>query len=321
MFKKPTRLQRVINAFKQEFHATCVEHTGELRVSDLPKAEQDEFWRRDGELHPSGFPFCGLRAAYERFVRDDDPIVYESFGSDYYLNAGTVMHSAFQRWFGKKGRLIGDWECVRCKRVCKFNVRPKKCPCGCPEFKYNELGALEGKLSWHTDGLFMYGSHEDPEYWLVDLKSTSMWALEKHERGQASDLPYKKNIFQIESYTRLVEKKHKIKIAGWLLVYVPRDKPNQSWRIGIFGKELNDERREELDARLETAIQDFNHVLHVRTHPVKVFKRVLPTKICPDRDFYNEFIASPFDECPLQEVCFNRKRLLATLKETIESCE
>lgn len=313
-----TRLKRVINAFTQEFAATCTGDDTAVRVSHLPQAEQDEFWRRDDELHPSGFPFCGLRTAYERFIRDEDPVVYESFGSDYYLNAGTVMHTAFQRWFGRRGRLVGDWECVLCGAQRKFNIRPKRCKCGGTEFKYHELGALDGRLSWHTDGLYMYGPRDAPEYWLVDLKSTSMWALEKHQKGESTDLPYKKNVFQIETYTRLVEKKYNIKVAGWLLFYVPRDKPNQSWRLGVFGKELTDERREQLDERLAVAVKDFEHVRHVRTHPIKVFKNVLPTKICPDRDFYNTYIASPFDECPLQKDCFNRKRLLAKIKETIE---
>jgi hypothetical protein len=315
-----TKVQRVIKAFVAEFHATCVEGSDEdnqFRVSQLPENEQADFWRRDAELHPSSFPFCGLRQAYERYTREEDPVIRQDFSSDYYLNAGTVTHSAFQRWFGRRGKLIGDWQCIKCKRTRKFGPRPKACKCGGIEFEYHELGGIEpeGPTSWHTDGLFKYGE----EYWLCDLKTSSMFAIEKNRKGQSSDLPYAKNVFQIESYTVLVEKKYGIKISGWLLFYLPRDKPNQSWNVFVTGKELDDERRETLLERLDMAQRMFAAHMPVRETPIKVFKKVLPNKICSDRDFYNDYIHSPFDECPLQKVCFNRKKLIGKIKQTISN--
>lgn len=315
-----SRTDRVLRAFQQEYEATCVQTPVQLRLSQLPKADQDEYWKRDQELHPSSFPFCGLREAYERFLREDDPVIRQDFGSDYYLNAGTVTHSAFQRWFGRRGKLIGKWECQVCGNVREFGPKPASCKCGSTEMIYHELGAKEGRLSWHTDGIFKYGD----EYWVVDLKTSSMFAIQKaldlRKQGKKSDLPYVKNVFQIETYTVLIERKYNIKITGWILAYVPRDKPNQSYWIYTTGKVLTDDRRGELWERIKRAVADHAVSLGVVERPIQVFKRLIPTKLCADKDFYKEFVESPFDSCPLAEakVCFNHNRLITHIKGTIE---
>ena len=105
---KSSYLQRTISEFKSTYQEFVSNGELELRVSDLRPAEQAEWHKRDKELHPSSFPFCGLRHAYQRLVRDEDPKIEINFGRDYYLPAGHVFHSAVQKWLGMSGQTVGD---------------------------------------------------------------------------------------------------------------------------------------------------------------------------------------------------------------------
>lgn len=316
------KLTRAIDAFRADYEQYVEKDVRTVPVSALTQAEQDEFWRRDGELHPSGFPFCGLRAAYERLVRAEDPELEKNFGADYYLPVGTATHSALQKWMGHSKRIIGDWKCLnsKCGKLHTFQVEPKLCSCkyrGTVKFEYEELGGKYGKkVSWHTDGVFQKA--EGPNnYWVVDYKTTSEYALELHRKNK-NVFPYLKNRFQIETYIPLIEQKYDIKLQGWMLHYAARDNPNKTWKTITVGGTITEERREELLQRLIVADNDFVRTLKVREFPIKVFKSVMPTKLCEDRDFYDHFVYDKWDPCPLESVCWNKKKLQAKLSKTIE---
>lgn len=69
---------------------------GELRVSELLEADRKEC--QNGVMLNStcSFPFCGLRYAYDYNEREDDPVIVQEFGRDYFLNR--VFHAALQKY-------------------------------------------------------------------------------------------------------------------------------------------------------------------------------------------------------------------------------
>jgi hypothetical protein len=315
-----SKTERAINDFRLVYETNVSKGIRQYRVSQLTEKEQKDYWARDATLHPSSMPFCGLRSAYERLLREPDPIVERDFGFDYFLPVGHATHYALQKWLGHSGQLIGNWKCAGegCKRKWKFRSQPKKCDkCGHREFHYDELGGVSGKnFHWHTDGVF---HKKDGQYWVIDYKTTSEFAIKKHNDAGKTVFPYMSNRFQIETYVPLVEEKYNIKIAGWLLVYVPRDGPKLSWKIAIVGGQINEERRERLKQRLEVADRDFSVSLKVKEHPVKVFKKLEQSKICEDREFYDNFIHDQYNECPLHKQCFAAKKLKKKLATAIET--
>lgn len=299
-----TELERAIRGFRRTYEENISNADYELRVSELLEADRLDWERRDKELHPSSFPFCGLRYAHEYNNRDDDPVIVQEFGRDYFLGAGHVFHAALQKWMGRSGQIIGDWHCLECKAKHTFKTKPEKCrKCGGQHLEYHELGGKWGKnVSWHTDGLWKKGS----KLWLIDYKSTSTYAIEQHRKTKQV-FPYISNRFQIETYIPLVEDSFDVKIAGWMLVYAARDNPNHMFKVEVVGGTVDDERREQLRTRLDTADTDFGIARKVKEQPVKVFKRLERSKLCEDRDFYDHFVHDKYNPCPLHKVCFGSK--------------
>jgi hypothetical protein len=143
-----TELERAIRGFRRQYEENVSQANYELRVSELLEADRKEWERRDAELHPSSFPFCGLRYAYDYNEREDDPVIVQEFGRDYFLNAGHVFHAALQKWMGRSGQMIGDWHCLECKTKHKFKTKPEKCrKCGGQHLEYHELGGKWDKNS------------------------------------------------------------------------------------------------------------------------------------------------------------------------------
>lgn len=303
--KPPSRLQSVVQEFRSVYETHVGKGAQELRVSELPESQQREWRKRDAELHPSSFPFCGLRHAYELLLREDDPVVRQDFGRDYYLPAGHVFHAALQKWIGFSGVYIGDWRCQSCGKTHKRRGRPKVCSrCGHQHLEYHELGGVWGdNIHWHTDGLFRTS---DRKYWLVDFKSTSTYSIFQHRKTK-SVFPYVSNRTQIESYTPLVEDLTGLEIEGWLLVYAARDKPNSMFNLEVVGNTLNTKRKAEIRTRLEQSDKDFPIARQVKERPVKVFRRLERTKLCEDRDYYDHFVHDQWDPCPLHKVCFGSR--------------
>lgn len=303
---QPSRLNRAISKFRQVYEANVSQGQREFRVSELLEKDAADWRRRDGELHPSSFPFCGLRHAYERLHRDDDPVITHEFGRDYFLNAGHVFHAALQRWMGHSEQMIGDWKCKACGAMHRFKTIPVKgCRrCGSQHLEYRELGGHWGKnVHWHSDNLW---KQTDSKLWVIDYKSTSTYAIEQHRKTKQV-FPYVSNRFQIESYIPLLEDTYDIEIAGWMLVYAARDNPNHMFKVEVVGGEVDDDRKAELRERLHQADKDFSVTLKVKEQPIKVMRRLEQTKLCEDKDFYDHFVHDKYNPCPLSKVCFGSK--------------
>ena len=308
-------LQRTILEFRQTYEEFVSKGEVEMRVSDLRPRDQAEWTKRDAELHPSSFPFCGLRSAYERLIRDPDPVINLDFGRDYYLPAGHVFHSAVQKWIGMSGKMIGDWRCYSCKATRTLRAMPEKpCKCGVFDWEYRELGGTWGKnIHWHSDGVFR---KNNGKYWIVDYKTTSSYGIDEHRKTK-SVFPYQANRAQIESYIVMIEENYGIEIEGWLLVYCARDSPGSMYKVEVVGSEMPADRKEAVRERALQADKDYGITHKVHDKPIAVFKRLTETKLCEDRDFYDHFVKDKYNPCPLAKVCFNKEKRQAFLSAAV----
>lgn len=292
--------------------------TLEVPFTSLTKQEQAQWLKRDRELHPSSFPYCGLRDAYERLERrDNDFMIPISFANDFFLNVGTVAHTALQRWVGRNRKIVGNWICGRCKFIHQVQIRPRKCSkCRAKDFDYEELGGQYRRyVFWHTDGLY---KDKRSEYWVIDYKTSTKAQIEKH-REKGNVFPYNTNKIQIETYAILLAKKLGIKIRGWILIYVSRDNPN--YMFEHVGGEMDSDRREVVEKHLKTSDKIFPIVLEATTS--SKFDELRKVKLCSSMRYYEKNVHSYFSECPLakRECCFDKERLKAKIGKALRKYE
>lgn len=272
------------------------------------------------ELHPSTFPYCGLRAAYEKMQNGGDILVTQrNLGMSYYVTMGTHLHTLFQEWLGKTiersskkkrlyVRVIGNWRCTQCKTLHTF-THYKKCSCGSWETNYEELGisSHKGIVKGHTDGLFLI----DGKYYIVDYKTSSGRNIWKHQNQGINVFPYLKNVAQIKSYCYLVGKKYGVKVSGWYLIYVSRDTPNQ---MAICGESFNRKDRLAQRHRIDRSVRHFKIVKNLKTW--KQVKTLIDEKPCRDLKYYERLMHDKYNPCPLSAkgLCWKRDGLVNKMK-------
>lgn len=272
-------------------------------AKEATELELPDLQRRTPSLRVSGFPFCGLQTLINR--QDTEQHTHD-MGMPYYTSVGTAAHLVFQRYFGNKGSIFGNWKCYSCKNVLRLSTI-KLCPICGNEMEYEELEVAYGKhLTGHVDGIFQAS---DGSYWILDYKTTSSKALRTHKK-EGDLLPYGKNVHQIMAYCALIEHQYGMKISGWFLLYIVRDDPKQS---ACFGDSISRDVKEnildicDLYNRQMTAIQKFE-----ATQSKKAVTFLIETKPCPDREYYLEHMKGMKD-CPLLSVCFTDR-----LQEAVE---
>lgn len=318
-------MKNTIRNFVRKFEQFVTKGEQVVPLRYMTKAQRENLYKRSKELHPSSFPFCPLAYAHEFGTRppDEDLAMVETFGSSYYLSAGHVFHESLQRWLGNSLHLIGDWKCKHedCGHIHPCQTMPPKCQeCGHPYTLYQELGGQYGRrIHWHTDGVWV-----DPDtglFYVIDFKSTSMRLIEHHRKQGL--FPYSTNRFQIEAYIPMVEENYKIKIAGWMLIYAPRDNPNYASNLVIVGDETDEERKEELKRRIDLADKGFIIARKINTpKQEQVLNWVYNNKLCEDNSFYQENIHDKWNPCPLAGVCFNGKKKTKTfIMKRIAECQ
>jgi hypothetical protein len=282
----------------------------------LSHAHTLTFTRKDksraSELHPSSFPYCGLRDAYRR-LNGDYGTYEDTLSSSYFTSIGTAVHSIFQKWLGfakKDVVLIGDWKCLSCKKKQYFQAKPKSCKCGKPKFKYCELGGVyAGVVFWHCDGLVRIKMNRKFVYVLIDFKTSSKEAIDKYlQKGVG--LPYKSNVAQIRSYAILAKRKYKIKISGAALIYLARDHPIKKY--AVIPITISEEKRKIADQRLNKDARHFKIASQLKKK--SELKILIREKPCRNRAEYKRDMYSFFSPCPLEKVCFNREKLVNTIK-------
>lgn len=320
--KKPITIKpnRFTSLFKSAFERAAA--YGEiLTPAAMNEAELKDYRERQMELHPSSLPYCGLRDAWT-ILADEGRRV--DMGGLYFMNAGHAFHEAVQFALGRTAKVHGNWKCNKCGARVSFSTLPAPCKCVKRKFntwKYHELG---GKLkrpgwstiSWHSDGLFEVNG----EFWVIDYKTTGSHLLAKH-RKSGDVFPYPTNREQIRSYCVLIAKKYKVKISGFALIYIARDNPTYSSNVEVCAERIEPGDLEDWADRIEKAAKEKAIANTVRENPMQVFAKLQPVKLCPNRDFYEQNVQTPWDECPLADFCQSKKKLLATLQDELDNRE
>src|SRR6478736_3476110 len=106
-------------------------------------------------MRPSSFPYCGLRFMLDFQQRWDAPQTAQ-WSSSFYFDIGSTIHSLFQRFTSKKGKMVGDWTCLNksCRHVIKFTTYTECPKCGF-EMLYDELTlSYRRTVLGHSDDLY-----------------------------------------------------------------------------------------------------------------------------------------------------------------------
>jgi len=279
--------------------------------SSLDRSLPDIVVRPD-KLRVSGFPYCALVHAFKKMNKacKEGPQVEEGTAfKDFYTSFGTAAHLAFQRWLGSNGRIWGDWKCYNKSCGHKVEFSPSiRCPkCG-SEMEYEEFEVEAfNHLSGHIDGVY---EAEDGSFWVIDYKTSSLRIVATQDKEPT--LPYAKNKAQIMAYCALIEKKHKIKISGWALLYIARDNPR---RIHISADTITDKVKQRIYDKCRVYDEQFEVVQSIRSWKDIVY--LIDTKPCATVEFYSKHMGG-FSGCQLQPVCFHRPSLDRVLKPALE---
>lgn len=309
-------------------------------IKFMLRAHWTKAWKRDTrlpvctkrieELHPSSFPFCGLRYAVDLATVGDEKYFDMPATMEYYVSVGTVAHLVFQkhmRLLKGNGKLnpvmIGDWTCPECGHENLFRPYHSCRKCGSGAIT-GEVARLSGdeisvqlgtRTTGHTDDLIKI----DGRYWVIDYKTSSVRAVENYKKFNRG-LPYKHNVNQIETYTALLERKYGIEISGWFLIYAARDRPMTD--VAVIGGEIDEERREYIHKQLKISDSTFNaarkYVAPAINNNKPMFKgnkekvsaftdKLWEKRLCPSLEFYEKEIRDPYHPCQYAEMglCFN----------------
>lgn len=288
----------------------------------MNEATVDEFNRhhRRLELHPSSFPYCGIRDIYEFVQQAPAPMTPQTFAGSYFTSVGTLVHTLIQTFMGMGGRVWGHWKCSQAEHGCNYefmhDISPyHDCPqCG-HSCVYEEIGfRIEELLDGHMDCLF---EDEDGDFWIVDYKTTLLMKANKHAKDGttlANNVTYRAQQRTYVTLThRVYGKSHNIKPKGWILVFLPRDIPFQ---FAFHGEDVSLEEKKETWERISHDMDALAQVLDATCYDDVA--GLVDTKPCKCKADYVANMANPYSECPLLPICFNKKQLVNTLKDEID---
>jgi len=270
--------------------------------------------KRNNELHPSSFPYCGLRHLYEELKWGEPESRSIDLPGRYYTTFGTLIHEIFQDHLGKvqvlaeqqeldvdldvKGHIVGDWHCPSCDiLVAECSPYPGLCTKCRNDTFYKELGIKWGNyIVGHVDGLYLLrDSHCNEAYYVIDYKTTSTFAVNEHKR-KGKKFPYLANKKQIESYCALLRDQHGLDIKGWMLVYLARDNPFIN--NVIVGEEITPEKHQTSLKRLK---KYDNHFDLARSPTKENVRTLVQQKPCKKESYYWRHMHQFFNPCPLAE--------------------
>ncbi len=281
---------------------------------------------RASELHPSSFPYCPLRHAYEKVSGKIETQDF-NFASDLFMRMGTLIHKIFQDWTSKAAfelgedkdfqiEILGNWYCSKCKITRKLKPY-KRCPSCGGQMKYVEIPVEWNPISGRIDLVLRY------KRWcvIVDYKTISGIRLFSHRNNPAlSSLPEKFHKAQIEAYSVLFERQYKKElkgctVLGWILFYISRDDPFHNNQP--FCYQLSEHDKSTILKRLKRYRKHFK--LAFKVEKISDFKELVKIKPCADHTYYMNNFHSLYSPCPLgiSGACFDKKRLVKRIKEAV----
>lgn len=269
---------------------------------------------RSEELHPSSYPFCGLKHAYERMIHGGHKPKSMDFYGEYYTKLGTMKHELLQEWIGKKGgSILGNWKCSNkeCGHVVTMSqyVRCPKCK---SDTHYQEVQVRFGKYTvGHIDGIWKPFRNKEI-YIPIDYKTSSEKKMYLHKVKKLPIYPHGYNKAQIKSYCVYLQKQYKLPIAGWLLIYLTRDSSLRS--RCIVGERISREEKAQLYRMLK--IYDYTFGIAKSATTPDEFEELVKYKPCATKKQYKDEMHK-YDMCPLADgnKCFKEDRLWRAIGE------
>jgi len=205
-------------------------------INALLEARAVEPWRFS--FRASAMPACQLQHVW--FAMDehlkDIPRRNKTYFSDFFLEVGTAVHTATQRWLGRLGILFGNWMCESCGRDDKgvpINMiadrfGPQKCSTHKTEMVYEEY-EFNDPPTGHCDGLIKFGemTPNDNDFVLLELKTSSTKKIDTEIKPNGPPMSYK---IQATIYAHKL-KKRGFNIVGVLFIFIPRDIPRGMYPV------------------------------------------------------------------------------------------
>ena len=196
------------------------------------------------ELRPSQLPFCALSFWTVNASQSTHRLM--SMSMAYYTSVGTTVHEVLQRYLALTHRFVADWECKICGKKNKFSHENMCCD---ELMEYHELTVRQerphGVVSGHIDGVYR---DKTGRYWIIDYKTTGLDSV--MEKIKDPPIAYR---HQVRMYAYLLWLQYGIKVAGVMLVFIPRDKPHrrETWAELVEDEEFTETMPQLLDMFLK----------------------------------------------------------------------
>lgn len=201
-----------------------------LRFLDITTVEERRY-----QIRASGLPFCPRRHSLSTVLKKKHlPTSSSEFIDDATLTVGHTYHALLQKWMGRAGTIVGDWQCPGCKTEKKWREGAPRCKTeGCSHYGqdmvYEEIFLTDPEtgLTAHPDGLFF-----SPKGVLEGLEFKTIVQANLEDLSE----PYESHLkYQAAAYAYLLNKIRGLRIKHFTFIYISRNLP-QSHKVYYFKK-------------------------------------------------------------------------------------
>lgn len=222
---RPTQ-SLTVKADLQRMYADAAKYELEYSTRDMSRLET---------IRASQLPFCPLEFVLS--TAKNGPHQAMGFHMAYFTSVGTIVHEVMQRYHGKSGKFLANWQCPTCKKWRNLSLQPNCCD---TLSDYHEVQIRHKWVTGHIDGIFL---DSQGQYWITDYKTTSSTLALSKEKN-----PGRVYIEQVEAYAFAMQEQYNVPIKGVSLVFICRDNPTTPH---IWAKELHESDYKQIGKRLE----------------------------------------------------------------------
>lgn len=281
---------------------------------------------RGPEYRPSSFPICPVQI-HMQFIKAANYGYYESSmhaGGGYFTTVGTAAHENIQYYMGHTGKTFGDWKCRnnKCQKhhdardlydekgkvirpgiLTRKNTTKNTCPSCKVACEYVEMCIDYKGLKGHIDCIY---EMPDGSYWVLDYKTSTKGQI------KGNKLPKREHLMQVPTYCYVLEKKYKMKISGFSLLYLSRDNP---FEFREYAEKWGPRRRDEIKELIISQKKIYRAAVNsfIQNKPEIAMK----CKPCQVPDDYERLMPA-YEACPMEDVCFNKRDLRNAMTHKLE---
>lgn len=272
---------------------------------------------RGPEYRPSSFPICPI-LVHMQFMKAAVDGFYESnmhAGGGYFTTVGTAAHENIQYYMGTTGKVYGHWKCRnnKCQKhhdardlydekgkiirpgiLTRQHTTKNTCPSCKVAMEYVEICIDYNGLKGHIDCIYKM---PDGSYWVLDYKTSTKGLI------KGNKLPKREHLMQVPTYCYVLEKKYKMKISGFSLLYLSRDNP---FEFREYAEQWGPRRRDEIRDLIKNQKKIYRAAVNsfIQDKPELAMK----CKPCQVPDDYERLMPA-YEDCPMEKVCFSKKLL------------